>query len=418
MKNQSEKSIRKIVAVMVTAMILFLGLPDLVQAQSLREVIKGYKGWAGNPDSLKVHIDNSFSDAEKADIRAAMKRWNDAGCKPAFKEVASPPADVKIKEGDPGEGNAGIYEWETDGDGKVTGGTITIRNNPDPSLKETATHELGHALGLDDCDAAKNPSDVMKGTGPGNGTDGGLSKHDSTELKAAIASITVPAPPPAGEKPLKKRAIAPTMAIQPGQGGILQFDLEMLFPPLSEAFVTPTGDDLVQVLNYNLNGNMLMVEVFILPSHGSGKFYLDIEVHPPLPELPVFFLGEHFVNSTPVGPLTFQCPFMVYVVDGRVHVDWTDFHTYPNPTQQLRAHLTVDGNRHFHARGSGDLVIDLPPGMHTFELELDDYQINSAVFTEVFEVVQQPHNIPLADWAIFLAGLLITVALIYRLYRR
>ncbi|HPM93337.1 MAG TPA: hypothetical protein PKZ74_11065, partial [Bacteroidales bacterium] len=115
---------------------------------------------------------------------------------------------------------------------------------------------------------------------------------------------------------------------------------------------------------------------------------------------------------------TFQCPFMVYVVDGRVHVDWTDFHTYPNPTQQLRAHLTVDGNRHFHARGSGDLVIDLPPGMHTFELELDDYQINSAVFTEVFEVVQQPHNIPLADWAIFLAGLLITVALIYRLYRR
>lgn len=418
MKNHGLRSHQRIASVLIATVIIFMGLPDLLNAQSLREVIKGYKGWAGNPNSITVYIDDSFSDAEKADVRAGMKRWNDAGCKPAFKEVSAPPAKVTVKEGDPGESNAGIYEWKTNGDGKVTGGTITIRNNPDPSLKETATHELGHALGLDDCDAAKNPSDVMKGTGAGNGTDGGLSKHDSTELKAAVASITVAAPPPAGEKPLKKRAISPPMAIQPGQGGILQFDLEMQFPPLSEAIVSPTGDDLVQVLNSNLEGNMLMVEVFILPSHGSGKFYLDIEVHPPLPELPVLFLGEHFVNIAPVGPVTFQCPFLVYQSGGRVHVEWQDFHTYPNPSQNLRAHLTVDGTLHFHARGSGDLVIDLPPGMHTFELELDDYQINSAVFTEVFEVVQQPHNIPLADWAIFLAGLMITVALIYRIYRR
>jgi len=401
-------------SLIIIVFILFM-MPAYLSGQSTRDVIKGYKGWADNPDSITVYIDNSFSDAEKADVRAGMKRWNDAGGKPKFKEVSTPPAKITVKEGDPGAGNAGIYEWKTDANGKVTGGTITIKNNPDPALKETATHEFGHALGLDDCDEAKNPTDVMKGTGPSNGSGGDLSKHDSTELKAAVASISVVAPPPAGEKPLKKRALSPPMAIEPGHGGTLQFDLEFLFPPFTEVNVVPAGDDLVQVIFFNLVGQMLTVGVFILPGHGSGKFYLDIQVIPPDPMTPVFYLGEHFVNTSPVGPITFSCPFQVYEEGGRVHVDWTEFHNYPNPTQQLRAHLTVDGNQHFHARGSSNLVIDLEPGVHTFELELDDYQINSSTFTAAYHVNGNPQNVPLNNWAVVFGILLIVMLTWFRL---
>ena len=53
-----------------------------------RDVIPGYKGWAGDPDSVTIHIDSSFSDAEKDSVRTAISRWNEAGCIPKLKEVS------------------------------------------------------------------------------------------------------------------------------------------------------------------------------------------------------------------------------------------------------------------------------------------------------------------------------------------
>jgi hypothetical protein len=395
--------------------IIFL-LPLFLSAQGERDVIKDYVGWAGNPDSLTVFIDPSFSDQEKDSIREAMKRWNNADSKPKFKEVSEKPAKIVIKEGDPGKSedgtdNAGIAGIDTDGDGKVTSVEIIIRNNPNPGLKETATHELGHSIGLDDTDATANPGDVMKGTGDSNGTDGNLSKHDSTEMRAAAKSITTPSP--AGNIPKKKRALAPPVAIEPGQNGILQFDLGFPFPPTTTVNVVSAGDPLLLVNSFNLLGNLLTVQVALLPGHGSGQFYLDIQVHPPLPDPPVSYLGYHFVHSNPVEPLTFQCPCEIFEEAGRVHINWKEHHNYPydNP---LRAHLLVDGNRNFLARGGGDFTIDLNPGVHIFELSVDDFQVNNCSFSTSYPVIGSP-LVPIRNWAIFISILLIMVLAWFRL---
>jgi hypothetical protein len=396
-------------------MIVFLMITARFSAaQSNRDVIAGYVGWAGNPDSLTVYIDDSFSAAEKDSVREGMKRWNDAGGKPKFKEVATKPAKITVKEGDPGGGNAGVAAIRTDGDGKVTEVEITIRNNPNPGLKETATHELGHAIGLDDTDEAKNPGDVMKGTGPSNGSDGNLSKHDSTELRAAIASITNPAP--AGNIPKKKRVTSPPTAIQPGQSSNLQFDLGFPFPPATGCSVIPAGDDLFSVNSFNLVGNLLQVNVTIDPQHGSGKAYLMIQVTPPFPNPNDVFIGEFFVNSVPVEPLTFQCPCEIYEENGRVHVDWKEFHNYPFPVP-LRAYLNVDGNTLYHARGGDNFLLDLAPGLHTFTLMVDDFQINDCSFTATHNVQGGP-LVPLAGWAIMIGLFMILAMTIFRIRSR
>lgn len=358
-----------------------------------RDVIEGYVGWAGNPDTVTVHIEDTFTAAEKDSVRVAINRWNAAGCKPALKEVSSAPANIVITEGDPGDGNAGVYDWETDADGKVTKGKITIRNNPIPGLVETATHELGHALGLDDVDHEANPGDVMKGNGPSNGTNGNLSQHDSTELKAAMASVT-PIANPADRN--KKRALAPNNAMLPGQTSNLLFDLGQVYPPATLIQVTPVDDPLVNVNFSVFEGNTLFVSVTVLPPHGSGKFYLNIHILPPLPIPSKTIIGYHFVHITPVPPISFNCPMEIYQDEaGRVHVHWKDLHTYPLPNP-LRGMLVVDGFKHYLTRN--DLTLDLPAGPHLFELFVHDFQVNSAYSALDFEVTTPPMAInPASD---------------------
>lgn len=369
-------------------LMMAVGFTKVSSAQKFelpRDVIEGYVGWAGNPDTLTIHIEDTFSDSEKDSVRVAIQRWNAAGCKPALKEVSSPPAKITVTEGNPGDGNAGVYEWETDADGKVTGGKITIRNNSIPGLVETATHELGHALGLDDVDHVANPSDVMKGNGPPNGTNGGLSQHDSTELKAAMASI-IPIPNPENNK--KKRASSPATAFFPGQTGNLIFDLEVFYPPSTLIMVQPVEDPLVNV-NFSVHeGNTLFVSVTLLPGHGSGKFYLKIEILPPMPLPPRTILGYHFVHNTPVPPVTFNCPMEIYQDEtGAVIVIWQDHHTYPFPNP-LRAMLVVDGTSHYLTRNNYRL--NLPTGPHLFELFVHDFQVNSAYSSADFFVESPP----------------------------
>lgn len=414
----SERKTESFPAVVVLFLLLTWIVPIEINAQSNRDVIEGYVGWEGNPDSLTVYIDDSFTASEKDSIREAMKRWNKAGAKPGFKETKTKPASITVKEGDPGKSedgtdNAGIAAISGDSaSGKVTGVEIIIRNKPIPGLRETATHELGHAIGLDDTEAATNPKDVMKGTGNTNGTDGNLSDHDKTELKAAIKSITVEAPPPVNTDPVKKRAMAPASAVEPGQNAMIQFDLQVPFPPGTLVEVESAGDSLLQVLDYSLNFNILEVFVALLPDHGAGKFYLDILVEPPLPDPPYHFLGYHFVNPNPVPPITFQCPCEIYEENGEVHLIWKELHNYPLPTD-LRASLTVDGHTMYKARGGQNFAIELPPGEHTFELNVDDFQINDCTFQTTYTVTGSP-KIPLGNWAVITGILLIGLFTIVR----
>ncbi|MBE0663280.1 MAG: T9SS type A sorting domain-containing protein [Bacteroidales bacterium] len=367
----------------IVILLLMISVNSAIVAQQSmqpRDVIPGYVGWAGNPDTLTVHIDSTFTEAEKDSVRVGIQRWNAAGCVPALKEVSSPPANVTVTEGNPGDGNAGVYAWETDADGKVTGGTITIRNNPNPGLVETATHELGHALGLDDVDQAANPGDVMKGSGPPNGTNGNLSQHDSTELRAAVASIT--ALSDLSDK--KKVANFPNKASLPGQNSLIVFQLDEVYPPTTEANVMSLEDPLLTVNNFFLNGDQLVVDVFLHPMHGSGKYYLDVQIFPPFPQPPVSFIGFHYVHQNPADPVPFNAPCNIFQTpDGKVHVYWQGLHDYPFPNP-LRAMLTVNGEAHYLTRGN--FAIDLPPGNHTFMLQVHDYQVNSSVFVTTFEV--------------------------------
>ena len=341
-----------------------------------RDVTEGYIGWAGNPESLDVYIDETWTEAEKDSCRAAMKRWNDAGCVPQFTEVDnSDDAEITITKGDPGDGNAGLYSWKTDANGKVTGGTITIAENTSPlSLMEVATHELGHAIGLDDTDQAANAGDVMKGGGPSNGSDGNLSKHDSTELKQAGAAITALAEAPKE----RKRAISPEQALLPGQFEELIFPLSDFFPPSMPLIVEPIADDQLFVEYFFINGNELHVGLITDPLHGSGKLYLDVVLFPPFGE-PIAFWGVHFINSNPVPPIDFSCPFEAIQVGDRVQVNWVDYCDYPFPNP-LRSHLVVDGNTRYEVKSTGDYSIKLEPGLHTLELFVDDFQVNSASY--------------------------------------
>lgn len=368
------------------------------QTFQTRDVIPGYVGWNGNPDTLTVYIDDSFSASEKDSVRVAIQRWNAAGCKPVLKEVSSKPANVTVQEGDPGPGNAGVYRWRTNAAGKVTGGTITIRNNPNPGLVETATHELGHALGLDDTKAETNPTDVMRGAGASNGSNGNLSQHDSTELRAAIRSIT-PISNPADKK---KQAFFPNKAILPGQTAMIMFDLGADYPPTTEIYVASVGDPLLMVHEYMFEANMLMVQVETEPTHGSGKFYLDIMLYPPPPIPPVEFLGFHYVHLNPVDPLDFECfPEIIQTTDGAVMVNWLGNHDYPFPGS-LNATLMI-GDTFYKTQGNF-FIEGLPPGVHTLLLFVNDYQINSTICAAT--VIIEPDELPeffglrVGDWLI------------------
>ena len=364
-----------------------------------RDVIPGYKGWAGDPDTITIHIDDSsYSDAEKDSIRTAISRWNDAGSVPKIKEVDDPPANVTVVESDTlSDGIAGMCKWSTDGNGDVTGGTIYVNDDTSPlSLKEVVTHELGHAIGLDDVTAAANPTDVMKGSDTTNGSDGNLSAHDSTELAAASAAAVA-------VETDKKIAMNP-MAILPGEFAMLDFDLGQVFPPdvinQTGVFVSPIGDPYLFVETAFIEENLLKVGVFSDPMHGSGRLYLSVELLFPEPYEPMHFWGTHFIHIFPAEPVTFECPFSFNEDDGLVHIDWVEQCTYPLE-YPLRAELVVDGTTHYQQRGGGNYTLMLEPGPHVIELYVDDYQINSAYYVQDILVTGVPEVGKMVDYVVY-----------------
>lgn len=398
MKTHYEKRMTFFLLPFLTILLFTAALSANAQSiKQSREVIEGYVGWANNPDSLGVYIDDTWTEAEKDSVRAGIARWNDAGCTPKFKEVSSSAgADITITQGNPGEGNAGLIEWHEDDDGKITDATITIAEETSPlSIKEVVTHELGHAIGLDDTDEAANGSDVMKGSGPSNGSDGNLSQHDSTEMRQATQSITA-----IGEDPTPhENATFPEKAIAPGEFTDLNFALPGFYPPETFVSVIPVEDPLLFVEYAFLEDDHLMVGVFSDPMHGSGKIYLDIFIDPSPFGEPYHFWGVHYINMFPVPPIDFECPFEVIPFGDHVIVNWRELTNYPfeNP---LRSHLLLDESTYFNVKPNGDYFIPVEPGPHFLQLFVDDYQVNFASFAGeiVMPDITPPWEEPFEDY--------------------
>lgn len=420
---------QSLMILLTTGMIFLLSSSTIAKQPDkpqLRDVIEGYNGWAAGTVTITVYIDNSFSDQEKDSVRVAIQRWNDAGCKPPLAEADTKDAHVTVNKGNPGAGNAGVYRWRTDADGKVTGGTIIIRDNiSDPGLVEVATHELGHALGLDDTSAAENPSDVMRGTGSGNGTNGELSEHDLSEMQAAaLAAGFTDDGNGNGAEQEDVYAIDPDQAIIPGESSVLSFYLPFNYPPGSELEISPISNDLLEIEFVEMSGHMLNVGVFPQPSHWSGKIYLNIsifadgEMHQ--------YRGVHYVFNNPAPPVAFECPFEVVVVGNHVFVNWSDLHSYPFDGP-LRSTLIVNGNTFYKVKPSGDApagyygdyLITLEPGEHELTLIVDDYQVNSASYTEIIYVDGEFVIPTLSEWGVIILILLtLTVGMVFLYVRQ
>jgi len=377
-----------LIALFVAASIYLFSQPQIKGLSSERDVLSWYKGWAGDPDTITVHIDTSFTAEEKDSIRTAINRWNDAGCIPRMQETSSAPASITFTRHTFASDTLGLCTNERDDNGDISSSAIQIGEDQGGlSLTELATHELGHALGLRDTDEEANPSDVMKGTGPTNGTDGDLSAHDSTELAAAGAAAVA--------EEIEKNVALNPMAIMPGEFAMLDFDLGQVFPPdvidQTGIFVSPIGDPYLFVETAFIEEDLLKVGVFSDPMHGSGSMHLSVELLFPEPYEPMHFWGTHFIHMFPVEPLTFECPFTFNEDDGLVHIDWVEHCTYPQG-HPLRAELVVDGITHIHQRGGGNYILNLAPGSHLIELFVDDYQVNSAYYSETILVTGIPEK--------------------------
>jgi hypothetical protein len=342
--------------------------------QSGKDVIKGYKGWEGNPDSLTVYIDPNFDSAQTAQIRQAMQRWNNAGCSPKFKETSSKPAKVTINKGDPGKNNEGVWKPSLNPTSKKRdSGEIIVKTSPSTSglsFEELVTHELGHALGLDDTNESKNPSDVMRGKGT-NST-GDLSKHDSTQMKAAMAV--------SAKVGLPKKGAENAKAIKKGETTAVFFDLsEFVITPPFIIEIDTFGDDLIYIEGSNLNGSILEVLLFVDPLHGSGTFYLNVFIHEEgFPPLTHDFIGYHYVCDDPLEPVFFDCSFTIEQDGSCVIINWV--HTYPLSVP-LRTIFYVNDDPYLFDKDAQVFEFELEPGEYELTLNVDDFQVNSASFT-------------------------------------
>ncbi|MCK5832792.1 zinc-dependent metalloprotease [bacterium] len=339
-----------------------------------------YKGWSGDPDTIKVYIDTSFTAAQKGSVQTAIDRWNDAGGEPKMTATTSSSgADIRIRSSSTisGQGTCAAHpSWSQPYDSC----TIKIKPTRTVGLTELATHELGHALGLDD---TKNASDVMRGDPGSNGSGGALSSHDSSEAKAAakIADATSSVMLP----------LFPDMALACGALSNLGYQLSRDYPPPIAAgaviWIMPVHDPFLTIYGEHVEGNLLIFDVQLEPIHWSGMVFFDvyIEFPDPLTYPPEEFMCMFYADEAPVPPTDFTCWFDWHTEGGLTYVDWVGRNDYPHPGG-LRATLTDEFATHFN-KGNGTFVLELPPGSHMLSLVVDDFQGNYSYYTTIIDVL-------------------------------
>ncbi len=374
---------RLIVSAIVLGLVLF-SFTVLVFAGEL-DVIPGWKGWDGHPDTLKVYIDSTWTEAQKDSARTAMERWNDANGIPHLEETTdSSSADITISEDSSltAAGLAGLNTWTEDASGHVTGATITVApGRGGLGLAEVITHELGHSLGLDDVDST-NRTDVMKGEGPSNGSDGELSDHDKSELTAAMLAELIDI---TAEFSMMQ-AIDPRLAMVHTLG----FHTPGYLP--DEIVVEPVADPYITVVGAYAEDGIVWVNIDVASEHWSGEAYLDIILISGGESYE--FLGQFYVNSDPVLPTEFSCWFEYYTEGGVTFIDWVGNNDYPYEGP-LSAELVIDGYLHMKSRGCGSFPLRLTPGTHTVELYVEDFQGNSSYYSQDIEFLNVESEITL-----------------------
>lgn len=388
MKTKSYSSL--IISVLMMFVLLIQSASMVISAQDWKQgknVFKWYKGWALTPSSVSVYIDPNFTAAQKAEIQTAIDRWNAEGCVPALSVTTTSPGAINITRNDNLPGGGAQATMHRNSSGEMTRVDIEIDTNGAPgyinqSVTELTTHELGHALGLDHSD---NAADSMKPVGT-NGTNGSLSENDKKELKQAnaihVASITQDA------------AELPASAVSPGQSAFISFDLSGYYPPevlaATTAVVNSFFDPKVFVQSVTLDVPFLAVGLTSNITHPNSALYLMIELIPPAPFEPTSFVGYHYIHTNPVPLVLFECPFTVMQDGETVYVEWIDLCTYPFG-DNLRAGLLIDNEVFVKVKPTGTFSLKLEPGFHELQLFVDDYQVNSASHSMIYEVTAPGH---------------------------
>jgi hypothetical protein len=250
---------------------------------------------------------------------------------------------------------------------------ITRKPGTSIGLTELATHELGHALGLNDTDETANPADVMKAKGK-NGTNGNLSKHDSSEIQVADAEWI---------KNHLKKAVLPDTASLPGSIVTVTFELTETYPPAvanqAMILVSPEFNEYIMPsATAYIIGNQLFSELTLDPLHWSAAWYVYYGVELPASYTDFYFIGWHYAHIDPVPPTFFDIFFDIIPSDGQVTVDWSTNYPYSG---SLRSVLYVNDTIKHLGKDGGPYVLDLAPGPHELALYVDDYKNNFSLAT-------------------------------------
>jgi hypothetical protein len=375
--------------------LIFHGQNLSEQIRFPKDLITGYGGWVGNPDSITVRImpgPPAFTREDSVAIGKAIKKWNDTNSHPKFKLVTSGDPKVSITRNDNIAG-LGVTtphpNWN-----QLDSCSVKVDTDDGVPVFNILLHELGHCLGLDD---TTDDLDVMEGHAP---VPDDFSKHDLDETTASAAVI--------GVSDGVRKAVEPEKAIMPNDVQDIRFPIDDLIPSGSweQAYCfVQSLDSGVYIENHFLDSiaGMMVVTVYVEPMHADGQFYLHTSVMlPGKPDLKTF-LGMYYVNHIPADPVTFECPMDIYMLDGLLHIDWVAYCTYPFG-DQLRSSLQVssaDGQFGVKIFPDGDYVLDLEPGEYTFTLYVDDFQVNSASSTENFIITgidNEPAISPVKLW--------------------
>jgi hypothetical protein len=373
---------KMIKAISTVLLFMFISGFALSQTQSgydLKSIldVKGWwKGWLNDPDTIRVKADSTFTANDIDSLKKACSRWNAGGCRPALKVVTSGTGEINCRWGTEfsAEASAEAITYRAN-NLKVTGADIVFRPGNGYNFTELATHELGHPLGLLDTDTATHQKDVMTAKGD-NGTLGKLSQHDSAEIARArviVDSVW------GAELP---------MAVKIGTRDTIPFKLPQTYPPVVSMSVNILGPaKYILFSDFWVLDDYFYIDCTVFPEHWAGMLFFEVNLLFQYPYGELSFLGSFITSNNPVPPISFECPFWIEYQGDDTYISWVNGCMYPIPDQMLRSDLIVtdlSDNTSFivQNKDGGDYKIHLDPGTYEIKLEVDDFQVNSASYTQ------------------------------------